>query len=88
MTKAAVIADLHREQEQWVEWREEDWPFLPLDTVRVIARGVPEFVARLLAAGGAYYFDAPDFVPDAVITPRQLGRPRNRTERARDVGDD
>ncbi|HEY1016851.1 MAG TPA: DUF4419 domain-containing protein [Herpetosiphonaceae bacterium] len=42
-------------------------PILAGDRWPVIAVGVTQLLERILAYGGAYYFDAPDFVPDAVI---------------------
>jgi hypothetical protein len=42
-------------------------PVLLVDETLVIAKSFKAFVKRVLAAHGAYYFDAPGFTPDAVF---------------------
>lgn len=40
---------------------------LLLEDVKVIATSISHFFERLIQAGGEYYFDSPDFVPDGIF---------------------
>ena len=57
--------ELSLERLAW-EYHRDDVCLDPKD-VKVVAMGIPQFLERILTARGRYFFDDPEFVPDAQL---------------------